>query len=639
MDKEEALNEFIKGLRIALNNSLAYSHTHPYFLKSVEEFKLKVDALFHFLSPIKINVTPDSLFIDGKYWSKPQVYSELGQILHQRKIKALEFNPGVESNELIDLFSVLSTAQKDALKDGGLVGMLKNTKPMHISLEELDYSSLLKGDSKGGSGDIWQHIFMGAVEGQDTVKINEIAGNFSKELNNINIKDIIEDEKLREDLVIFLAYLKENSKDKFTKCANELFNYISNSKAVTSEEELNTFKSLFKGLDAGDFASILWSQISLKEHPDSLSFALFSKFSNGIDSDKIASYLSSDVNAKMSLKNNQLVSKKVQDLLMDPNFNSISQVYRNTLSFLLKGTFSLEDFSFDRKDLRRSYAFILLELLHEEKSASRVKILLNRVDKEWSFIVENKDYEYIKYLLSIAEDIQNNGLPQESIVLKNRIFDFVEEAIWSDDLNPELEYLVGLLDKSTKGSQFYLNKMFQEGKLSRHSLSLFLRFFSSQLDIFYTEMESRNMNLEFLSRMVSILSNIDSDLSLSVLKRIYSVSNEVIKVQVLGAMQALSKPDKEFILSILNEESKQLRKEALRVLSQDEATGKLALGILLGLRSPWGSKNRLILENMFIVEELELKLATEFLVPFTKLALFWHKPLKVKAESIIEALR
>jgi len=66
MNKEEALNDFLNGLRIALHNTSAYQREHPYFRKSTNDFKHKVDVLFNFLNPIKINIAPNSLFLDGR---------------------------------------------------------------------------------------------------------------------------------------------------------------------------------------------------------------------------------------------------------------------------------------------------------------------------------------------------------------------------------------------------------------------------------------------------------------------------------------------------------------------------------------------------------------------------------------------
>jgi len=51
MNKEEALIEFLNGLRVAINNSLAYSRQHPFFLKTSQDFKIKKTRLLVFWIP------------------------------------------------------------------------------------------------------------------------------------------------------------------------------------------------------------------------------------------------------------------------------------------------------------------------------------------------------------------------------------------------------------------------------------------------------------------------------------------------------------------------------------------------------------------------------------------------------------
>lgn len=119
MDKQEALIEFLKGLRIAINNSQAYSRQHPYFLKSAQDFKEKIEGLLIFLNPIKVSISPDALFLDGKYWDKVVFSRELAQSLHQRKIKSIEFKLGLDVNELADLLSCLSLQPKEIFRSGG----------------------------------------------------------------------------------------------------------------------------------------------------------------------------------------------------------------------------------------------------------------------------------------------------------------------------------------------------------------------------------------------------------------------------------------------------------------------------------------------------------------------------------------
>ena len=95
MNKEEALNDFLKGLRIVFSNATAYSKDHPYFIKSVENFRQKIDTLFNFLNPIKINIAPNFLFLYDRCWDKEAPYVELASLLHFRKIKSIEFREGL----------------------------------------------------------------------------------------------------------------------------------------------------------------------------------------------------------------------------------------------------------------------------------------------------------------------------------------------------------------------------------------------------------------------------------------------------------------------------------------------------------------------------------------------------------------
>ena len=117
MDKEEALGDFLKGLRIAINNSLAYSRQHPYFLKNSQDFKEKIEAAFKFLNSIRVDVASETIFLEGKDWQKLAFSSELANILHQRKIKSVEFKPGLTVNEVADFLSLLSLQPKEIIKN------------------------------------------------------------------------------------------------------------------------------------------------------------------------------------------------------------------------------------------------------------------------------------------------------------------------------------------------------------------------------------------------------------------------------------------------------------------------------------------------------------------------------------------
>jgi len=307
---------------------------------------------------------------------------------------------------------------------------------------------------------------------------------------------------------------------------------------------------------------------------------------------------------------------------------------------MLKDMSSSEGFFFDPVEMRINYCFILLNMLSKENDAARKKNILERLEKEWGFIAENRDYEYIKYLLQVVKESLRNGTgPIAQLgVLEDRISQLIEEGVWGGDSNAGLNSMAEGLVKSCKGSQFYLDKIFGEGGANVCGLTMFFKFFPSQLDIFYSRVKSRSNDLEFLVSIVRTISKVNLDLSLPMLKQIYFFSNEMIRSEILKSMRSMTRFDRDFLLGALKESSRILKKEILKVLSRDKEAQREGARLLLEVKSPWGSKNRVILENMSIIEELGLREGADYLLPFTKMNLFWHASLKKKARDILESL-
>jgi len=121
------------------------------------------------------------------------------------------------------------------------------------------------------------------------------------------------------------------------------------------------------------------------------------------------------------------------------------------------------------------------------------------------------------------------------------------------------------------------------------------------------------------------------------LKEIFFSGNELIKIEVLKAMQESEKFDPDFIFPLLKEKSTILRREALAVLLKDDAAREKAIDMLLGMRSPWGMKNQLLLENILVIEELDVRQARNYLVLFSKKKFFWNRRLRDKALEALES--
>ena len=637
MNKEEALTDFIKGLRIAINNALAYSRQHPYFLKSTQEFKEKIDGLFSFLDPVKISVTPESLFLDGKYWNKITASIELAQILHQRKIKSVEFKSGLTVSELADCLSFLALQPKEILKKGGLSSLLRDVNSQHISIEELDYSGLL-GVRGEATKDIWFYLFNEAVEKQDAQKINEFADNFSEGIKNLSLKKIIEDDKLRGNLHGLLHYLKGEEKEKFLKCSQELSGLFLNSGAQVSADNIDKLKGVFSDLDGNDFADLLLSQTSDTGRLNTLNLELFSRLAGEDKAEKIASRLAEKVKGKAELKNKPALLKKIKNLLTGSDAQTVSPVYHLALGSLIKDISFKDTLFFDREQLQVNYRIIILNLLIQEKDPEGLRMILERLDKEWANINQDKDYKFLGYLLDALRQKDKNGdLPAGVLEdIEKRIGETVENGIWNEAVPEDLAQLADALDKSYSTINFYLDKIFRENKLNIHGLKLFLRFFPEDLDIFYEQLHARHADLEFLNQIIQILASINLPTSLAVLKEVFFSGNDLIKLEVLKAMRDFTVVDTEFLFSLLGEKSIVLKREALRVLRKNDADRKKALELFLGFPSPWGSRNQLILENVKIIDDLWLNEASDYLVAFSKRRFFWNKNLRNKALEVLK---
>lgn len=634
MNKDEALNDFLKGLRIALNNASAYFKEHPYFIKSVEDFKQKIDTLLGFLKPIKISINPDSLFMDGRYWQKTVLYTELASMFHFRKIKNIEIREGVSIKELVDFLSGVAKPKKEILRAGGLKNILSQEKDSHIFVEELDYSQFLRGQEEI---DVWIYLLKEAVEKEDGQTINECADNFGRIIGKIKLNDLLEDVQLRENISRFLKYLRDHQKEKFNKCINETFNSILRYKDSLSSDKLDTIRLFFKDLDEENLAHLLWSQIETNENFDTLSLNLFSRITGQERQNNIANSLLNQVANKESLKDNPKISKKIQDLLTIPDSNTISKVYQNTLSLLLKAISFEKEFNFDRHLLDKNFRLVIINLLDIEKNKERLNLILKTVYQELEKMFRGSDLRSLKILL----DVLKKKRAEKSLInlfdeLDKRISNFIENIIWEETPSSDLVDLIDSLEKTSLDADFYLDKIFNENKVNPYVLKLFFNFFPLGLPIFNKNLEKKYHDIEFMVKIVDSLKKINSFLAAEILKNLFFSTNEFIKIEILKAMRELSEVDEGFLLSVLQTRDVPLKKEALIILSRDEKTKKKAISTLLDIPNLLGLKNRIILENLLLIEELGLKEAGDYLTFLSKKRFFWNNNIRKKAQEILK---
>ncbi len=630
MDKEEALKEFFKGLKVSLKNASLYFNQHPLFLKSLEEVKENIDILLNFSSPIRINFTPNSLLVDGEIFEGDKVSEELAEIFHSRKIKSLQIKKGIAVEELVAFLTSAQLPPRDILRKGGLNQILDKESIPHLSVEELDYSPLLKDEGEEVE-DVWVHLFQEAIEAEDYQRINEFVENFENIIGRFELKDLLEDKELQENIAKFLTHLKDRDKDKLRKCLKDLLKSLVRSKDTLSEASIEKLRVFFADKDVDDIAYALMEEIVTDEQFDSLSFNLFSLL---LDKEKhrgVAVSLADIFRERESALSDD-IREKIKEVLTDPSSPDVSEIYRKSLASFLKDISLEGEFAFDRGLLHKNYRYILLSLFDTAEKKEEMSSLLERISDDWEAVTKDRDFEYLKELMNFLE-ARKEDLSSEPYFekLDKQISLFIESTLLDERMSPDIEYFIGSLKESHSGHEVYLEKIFNENKISPLILRLFSRFFPDQYPLFQEGLRAKFSHPAFMHRIMESLKTVDTPLSLNSLKYIFSSGSPPVRLKAIKAMQHLSVMDEDFLYSILKQEDWPLKKEALLVLKREPKAEKKAADMLLSIPSPFGLKNKILEENIKIVEETGLGEARDHLLRLSKKRFFWNKNLRKKA--------
>src|SRR3989338_6666446 len=676
MNKEEALQDFLASLKTSLNNAAVYFKDHHVFLKSAEDLKAKADSLLVFLSPIKIGISPNSLFIDGKNWEKSGLSKELASFFHFRKVETVEIKSGVSLKELIFFISKVSLAPKEILKAGGIEAILKKENMPFILAKGLDYSRLLGIQGKEYK-DIWTHMFQEAAEKGTPQDIFGLADNFGKIIEKFKVNDLLENEDLRKNIYNFFNYLKDEAKDKFNTCSKDIAKLILRDKAIAKIDKLEKLRVFFKDLSGDEVSDILWEAAASDKDFDALSFELLSSLLDKNQHERAALSLADKIKTKNPPEVNPQAVKRLKDLFFAAKDQAHYGPYRKNLEFLFKNTFFEEAGSrgLDLESTRASYQFLILNSLIGEKNKTKLSLLKDLVKEELDSVIKNKDTEFLRHFLEICERRRKeSSFSGVFDPVKNDALSSIENIIFQGSPRGEaegsprgvrlgepkagreaegapgggFEGFLNLLNRSFLGEQYYLNKIFNENRISPGILKMYFKFFPDTRNVFYDNLKKKSPDAEFLKILIEAVQEIHSALSLEILRNIFSFSHSLVKLEILKAMRELPQQDENLLFSILKEENVFLRKEALGVLVFKEGPGSEAgqsnavaeaLKLLLDMPDSWGKKNKVLEENIdIVVEEGLTEPARDFLLVLSRRGFFWNKKVKEKAKAALESL-
>ena len=636
-NKKEALADFLRSFDLSIKQASLYFKEHPSFLESVGRVKEKVDTVLTFVSPLKIHFTPHSLFIEEEHWEKERVYKELAKTFHHRMVKSIEINEGITLDELAIFIIKANLPTKDILKRGGLKTILKTENISHLSLEALDYSQILRG--KGDEiQDVWEYYLDEGLKLEDPHKIDEITSNFEKVVPSYKTQKLFEDEKLLKNINRLFIYLKKTKRESFQKCAKALLKTLIKNKDQSYESQFDKIQTLFKDLSDEDFAWTLWGELSTDKDFDSMSFNIFSRLSDEKKPEDIALSLQGLIKKEDLSGIQPDIMERLRDLLTRQRETFVPEVYRNTLSNLLRDIKFEDKLAIDQNLLHHNYLYLIFELLAQENKKERILPLLDKILEEW----ENRDKRReLEYALSLFPLLKNKhqfiGSEPTLKKLRRQLCRTLERSILRGDISQGFDDQLDYLNETALNSDTYLNKIFREHNAHPYVLELFFKFFPDESEVFMELLKKRTSEVSFLEQVIQSLQSVDSHLALTILtlETLFSVGNKNLKLKVLKAMQKLSKYDEDFLISVLKKEQRPLKREALTILARDNLSREKAFKTLLITSFPFGIKNRILMDNLNLIEEMGFKEARPYLSALCQSRVFWKKRIKSKSLRIL----
>ncbi|MEN6561695.1 MAG: hypothetical protein ABFD52_13070 [Acidobacteriota bacterium] len=635
-DRDELIRSMTRSLRVAFKMASMYNAEHPAFKSSVNELLAKLEALFAHVNPLSIGFSPHALLIDGRFWEGERTYMDLAQLFHFRKIKRLEFRPGLGFDEFMRFASKIMLPVKMFIREGGAAAIVKRESIVHITVDTLDYSILLQGEGEEIK-DIWPYLLMEAVEENDAAKYEELAGSFDKVVGKFNTEDLIQNEELHKNFAQFFHYLKETSEEKHRVASKQLLKTIVAARKTPTESKFENLKLLISDLSEEDLASTLWEEIIGNDKFDSLSFSIFSRIIDKERHKKIATSLHALFHTEDPQNRRAETESKIRILMSGMSSSLHSEIYRQTLSNLLNEISFDQRLVLDHALLQRNYRFLLLTLLARERETGTAAAVLKRVAEEWERIVQEADFEFLLAFQEVLEgraaDLAGEAGYEEAL---RSVAEHIEGCLLRGESGPQLDAFIERLGRSRYGREVYADTVLKDRVVSSSLLRALFRFFPDDIPAFQAAIRKRAVDAELLGRLAEALKLIDTPTSLETLKKVYQAGDAGVKLKALQAMENLQEFDEAFLFPILEKKNEIIRAEALSLLLRTERTKHVAFTKLFGLASPYGLRNKALLRNIGIVGRYGLREAAPYVAPLSERKDFWNRKVRHAAAALLD---
>ncbi len=636
LDRDRIIRSFFQSLKVTFKMASMYNMEHPAFVSSVGEFQKKVEEVFALVGPVSLGFTPRSIYFDGRFWEGEKIFQELGRLFHFRKIKSLDIRPGLTPEEMYKFTSKITLPLRKVLQLGGPSKILEKEKIVHITLEELDYGQLLKGEG-AEIADVWTYLMEEALDEDDSEKLDQVTASFGHAIGKFNTDELVTNDELQKTFSRFFTRLKDSEEAKYRQCAKHLVKAVVGNRKMTHDAKFENLKLLVSGLQEHDLAETVWDQIIVDPRFDPLSFNVFANLVEKDRHKKISTSLYDLFRGDNPANRKSEVERKIKGLLSGRMSQLLPDVYRVTLGKLINEISFDQPMTFSHEVLKRNYLYALLNIFDWDRNPGEAGESLKRLEAEWDGVAGAKDFEFIRDLfLSLTKKEPLMAGEEVWKTFMDRLAEFVENAILEGEIDPLLGEIVERMKAPVLGVRIYLERMSFKGAFTPLALRYFFRFFKDYLFLLLEELERLTRRPEVFFKAAASLATVDSPLSIVVLKKIYGLGPLGLKLAVLGAMRELSEIDERFLVETLRKSDPEIQGQALGLLVRTEEGKREAFHRLFEIESPYGLRNKLLVRHIRLVEEREVRSAADHLHTLSQRKGFWNRRLRLEAGRVLE---
>ena len=435
----------IKNLRLALKNSVFYPPEHPIFTFSINNFKNSLDKWLLENDTLQIGFSKQNLFLNGEQADEKSGFAEeVANYLHMRGLISIAFGRGIESEELVEFFTVIRHDRKTIREQGGIIKQL--SRHPHIMIKEIDYSKLLESPTttEGGAeeGEVWQFLIDIAKQSKEgdlpESKMKFLDDFFTdtdksvQTLNKIYHEAVTEtdDEEaannMRKVIQQICAYFDEKNPEKSKDLKFKLMNVISQlnpdlisilfDKTVDDNETFDLAETITKDFSEGYIAEFIESLMTNEDTFNENLLKVFDKLAPNADkSDNIMGMVADRLFSKRIINPETLTKMQmsIQDIFKrHPESNFMNQMYKitvdavmnqkiDTLVYVARLTPLINKFvqSVEDEELKKEELWLLLNILWLENSADEFKKFSEKLTTILPDLLNSEDIEQVKEIV------------------------------------------------------------------------------------------------------------------------------------------------------------------------------------------------------------------------------------------------